>query len=258
MSKTPSNENLLDQFFLVDEAVVNDLVKAAAIEENDKVLEIGSGKGVVTEALAEKAGKVIAVEIDESFKDELDKLPGNVEVVYTDALCFLQKKTKFDKIVGSLPSSLVEPLTNRLRHFDFKIALFLVPLKFVDNLLTEAVYTAYLETELIRKVGKEAFSPRPKTNWALVKIIKKKNPLLVSDFERFLWQYLLNHPEAKLKNALVEALVRIWQSQEKNLTKNQARKNICQAKISSEVLKKPAGAKEIKNVLPLLLPLLKI
>jgi len=258
MSKTPSNENLLDQFFLVDEAVVNDLVKAAAIEENDKVLEIGSGKGVVTEALAEKAGKVIAVEIDESFKDELDKLPGNVEVVYTDALCFLQKKTKFDKIVGSLPSSLVEPLTNRLRHFDFKIALFLVPLKFVDNLLTEAVYTANLETELIRKVGKEAFSPRPKTNWALVKIIKKKNPLLVSDFERFLWQYLLNHPEAKLKNALVEALVRIWQSQEKNLTKNQARKIICQAKISSEVLKKPAGAKEIKNVLPLLLPLLKI
>lgn len=256
-SNLPSNENLLDQFFLVDELVVNDLVEAATIEKEDKVLEIGAGKGVVTKVLAEKAEKVIAIEIDESFKEELSKLPDNVEVVFTDALEFLEKKQKFARIVSSLPSSLVEPLMNRLCHFDFEIASFLVPLKFVDNLLNEVFYTAYLETELIKKVEKEAFSSQPKTNWALVKIIKKKNPLITSDFERYIQQYLLNHPEAKVKNALVEALIRIWQSQKEKLSKNQAREIIGNAKISSEILENPIEKKEILKIATLLLPFLK-
>lgn len=256
-SNFPINENLLDQFFLIDESVVTDLVEVATIEKNDKVLEIGAGKGVVTKALSEKAEKVIAIEIDESFRKELSKLPGNVEVIFIDALEFLEKKQKFDRIVSSLPSSLVEPLINRLCHFDFEIASFLVPLKFVDNLLNEVFYTAYLETKLIRKVDKEAFSPQPKTNWAIVKIIKKKSPLSVSDFERFLQQYLLNHLDAKVKNALVEALIRIWQSQEKKLTKNQAREIVSEAKIPLEVLENPVGGKEILKIVTLLLPFLK-
>lgn len=226
------NENSLDQFFLIDEAVIKELVTTASISKKERVLEIGAGSGMVTKEVAKKAGKVLAIEIDERFKDELKKLPKNVEVIFGDALEILEKKPKFKKIIGSLPSSLVEPLMQRLVRFNFEALVFLVPLKFVGNLTDEVVFTAYLETQLIRKIEKTAFKPQPKTNWALVKITKKMNPLLAKDYERFIQQYLLQHQEAKLKNALMESVIKIFHSQGKNLTKNQAREIIGKAEIS--------------------------
>lgn len=226
------DENLLDQFFLTDETVVKALVDTASINKSDKILEIGAGTGIITKEIAKKAGKVLAVEIDERFKDELSKLPKNVEVIYGDALEILERKLKFDKIVGSLPSSLVEPLMRRLPKLRFNLNVFLVPLKFVDNLTNEVVFNAYLDSQLIREIGKASFRPRPKTNWALVKIEKKPDPLLVKDYERFVQQYLLEHQEAKVKNALMEATIRIYQSRGESLNKNQAREIVSQAKIS--------------------------
>jgi len=245
------NENLLDQFFLIDEAVIKELVTTASISGKDRVLEIGAGSGTVTKEIAKKAGKVLAIEIDERFKDELKKLPKNVEVIFGDALKILEEKPKFKKIIGSLPSSLVEPLMRRLVHFNFKTLVFLVPLKFVDNLTGEVVFTAYFETQLVRKIEKTAFKPQPKTNWALVKITKKTNPLLAKDYERFIQQYLLQHQEAKVKNALMESVIKIFYSQGRALTKNQAREILAKAEISGvqENLVKSEDVLEISKLI---------
>ncbi len=225
----------LDQFFLADQEVVDALVETTSINKSDRILEIGAGTGIVTRELAKKAGKILAVEIDESFKSELSKLPRNVEIIYADALTVIEKKIKFNKIVGSLPSSLVEPLMRRLPRLRFDLGVFLVPLKFVNNLTDEPAFSAYLQTELIREVGKTAFNPQPKTNWALVKIAKKPQPLPARDYLRFAQQYLLEHPEAKVKNALMEILIRIYQSDGKDLTKNQAREIVAKTGIPRDL-----------------------
>src|SRR5262245_5444465 len=86
------------QNFLVDEFVLRQIVDAAELKRDDQVLEVGPGLGVLTGALAERAGRVVAVEIDRGMVRALGELfagPGdgappartaNVEVVEGDAL----------------------------------------------------------------------------------------------------------------------------------------------------------------------------
>lgn len=240
------NANLLDQFFLVDQTVVEDLVKTAELTKSDRVLEIGAGKGIVTREIAKKAGQVLAVELDESFKSDLAKLPKNVKIIFGNALDVLETKPKFNKIISSLPSSIVEPLFNRLTHIKFDLASLLVPLKFVNNLQASPFYAAYFQTELIRKVDKTSFDPRPKTNWALVKITRKPDPLVTKDYERFIGQYLFEHPQTKLKNALMDAVILIEKSKGNTITKNQAREVVKKLKTPAESMEKKVG--EIKDI----------
>lgn len=219
---------LLDQFILIDEKIVEKMVQLLEISKKDIILEIGAGCGTLTRKLMERHPKVTAVEIDKKFAKELNNIP-NVKVIIGDALKFLKKmprKSKVDKIISSLPSSLVEPIFLTLPKINFKIAVFLIPLKFLSKLTNSEKFMNYFKVELIDKVSNLAFFPRPKTNWALIKIIKKDNPLKTGDLFGFIDRYLFEHKNAKPQNALVEALIRFYKSQGKKLTKNQARKFI--------------------------------
>ncbi len=180
------------------------------------------------------------MEIDESFAEDLKKIKGNVRLIFTDALNIfddsLKYPFKFNKIVASLPSSIVEPLILRLLRYKFETASLLVPLKFVEKLQNDDLFTAYLNTVLVAKVDKNSFSPQPKTNWALVKITPKKNSLADGVLEGYFKKYLFDHPDAKLKNAAMEAIIKIFKSKGKNITKNQARILIGKSGLSPETL----------------------
>ncbi len=233
------NQNLLDQFLLVDETIIKKLVEAASVSKKDVVLEIGAGTGMITRKLAKKAGSVLAIEIDKSFKNDLKGLPKNVEVIFGDALDLLKKKLKFNKIVANLPSSMAEPLVWKLIKYDFKVASFLIPLKFAFKLVNDKVFTAYFDFEILEKVSRGSFLPVPKTNWALVRMIKKPEPLKTGEVVRFLKQYVYEHPKAKTNNALAEGLIKFYQAQGKSLTKKQA-KNLVTTKNPLEQ-KAPGG-----------------
>lgn len=250
------NQNFLDQFFLTDQGVVIDLVEAINPKKEDVVLEIGAGSGVVTEEIAKRVKKVIAVEIDKNFQKDLEKLPSNVQTIYNDILKNISK-IKFNKIVASLPSSIIEPLMQKLIKLNFKTASFLVPLIFVKKLAENPNYNFYLQTELIRKIEKDCFNPQPKTNWALVKITKMADPVETKDWIRFIEQYIYNHPEAKLKNCLMEAIIKTFSFQGKMMTKNQARTMIKKVIISESLLEgKPLVKNKttIKSALQVLFP----
>jgi 16S rRNA (adenine1518-N6/adenine1519-N6)-dimethyltransferase len=79
----------LGQHFLIDLNLMRLLVRSANIQKKDIVLEIGCGTGSLTEALAEYAGKVIAVELDSTLaeitKEQLAKTE-NVQIINTDIL----------------------------------------------------------------------------------------------------------------------------------------------------------------------------
>ena len=78
----------LGQNFLVDERAVATLLDAAALSADDQVIEIGPGAGSITRRLAEQAGRVIAVEIDEKLRPILETISGehdNLQLVWADA-----------------------------------------------------------------------------------------------------------------------------------------------------------------------------
>ncbi len=250
------NQNLLDQFFLKDDFIVDQLISSARITKKDKVLEIGSGRGIITEKLVKKAGLVIAVEIDKSFAEDLKKIKGNLRLIFANGLDIfddsLKYPYKFNKIVASLPSSIVEPLVLRLLRYKFEAASVLVPLKFVEKLQTDDLFTAYLDTVLVLKVAKTSFFPQPKTSWALVKITPKRNSLAEGDLKGYFKKYLFDHPDAKLKNSAMEAIIKIFKSQGKNITKNQARELISKLELPPETLENnfnKFGKNELRTII---------
>ena len=87
----------LGQNFLVDKNIIDQIVDESFITEDDLVIEIGPGAGVITAEAAAVAGKVVAVEIDQSLIPILEETLGmydNVEVVNQDIL-----KTDLKKLI---------------------------------------------------------------------------------------------------------------------------------------------------------------
>ena len=110
----------LGQNFLIDRGVLDKILAAAGVEKTDTVVEVGPGLGVLTRALAERAGKVIAVELDRNMvallRETLAGLP-NVEIVARDILETPPAELVGDapyKVVANLPYYITSPT---LRHF---------------------------------------------------------------------------------------------------------------------------------------------
>ena len=79
----------LGQNFLVNESLAQRLALLAGVEAGDGVIEVGTGLGCLTRALAERAQRVVTIEIDRGVVRALreeELLPENVELIHSDAL----------------------------------------------------------------------------------------------------------------------------------------------------------------------------
>lgn len=111
----------LGQNFLFDDFFLNQIVDSGDITNDDVVLEIGPGLGVLTTRLAEKAKKVIAVEIDQNIVPVLQKLTvayNNIEIINRDILKtdlseILPANEKV-KVVANLPYYITSPIIMKL------------------------------------------------------------------------------------------------------------------------------------------------
>lgn len=111
----------LGQNFLFDDFFLNQIVDSGDITKDDVVLEIGPGLGVLTTRLAEKAKKVIAVEIDQNIVPVLQKLTvayNNIEIINRDILkTDLSEILPADekvKVVANLPYYITSPIIMKL------------------------------------------------------------------------------------------------------------------------------------------------
>ncbi len=97
------------QHFLRDPNILDVIGRLAELGPDDVVLEIGPGQGVLTRYLAERVGRVHAVEIDRGLEPELRDLPANVDVVFGDALQ-VELPQDATKLVANLPYNVATPL----------------------------------------------------------------------------------------------------------------------------------------------------
>ncbi len=185
------------QNFLIREEVYNNIVKAADLKKEDIVLEVGSGLGFLTEKMARKVKKVIAVELDdrlaEVFWNRLAELGvGNVEVINKNILDLpltpsLVRRGKF-KVVANLPYNITSIFLRKILSAEFKPSLMVLMLqkevaKRIDaqspkmSLLAVSVQF-YAKPEIIQIVPASNFWPEPEVDSALIKLKPHPSPLL--------------------------------------------------------------------------------
>ncbi|MBI2876627.1 MAG: 16S rRNA (adenine(1518)-N(6)/adenine(1519)-N(6))-dimethyltransferase RsmA [Candidatus Tectomicrobia bacterium] len=192
----------LGQHFLVDPGVVRGIVRLAALTQEDTVLEVGPGLGSLTLALAEAAGKTIALEKDEKLyhllQEQLAPYP-QVELIRADALFFdyasLEPGTK---VVSNLPYAVATPLLFRFLEQRGRICEMVLMLQqeVADRLLASpgsktygpltVAVQLYCQVEKGFKVPPAAFWPRPKVHSMVVRFVLQTQPrVALTDEELF-------------------------------------------------------------------------
>ena len=207
------------QNFLVDKRVAIREIQYAGIDENDVVLEIGPGMGILTTLLAEKAKKVIAVEIDGELVDKLKKfLPENVLLVHEDAVKVdFEVLPSFNKIVSNLPFHISSPITFKFLQYDFSSAVLIYQKEFADRMVAKTGDKHYsrlsvgvyykADCEILETIPKGCFFPQPQVDSCMVRLTPRKSPAFPVLDEKFffdLTRELFNHRRKKIKNTLGE------------------------------------------------------
>ena len=241
----------LGQYFTVNPRIVQDLLEAAGISEEDRVLEIGAGTGIITEALCQKACSVIAFEVDKQFEPFLLSLMRkykNLEVCFEN-IRKAKLPTGYNKVVGNIPYHISEVLLWTLRLEPVELMAFVTGLKFAKTLTAEFGDKEFTEVSVIfssrfdisiEKVYEKVdfYLPAPVRS-ALIKLVFVEKKSLLSDPPRFILRDIWDHKKGKLKNALVEAFIHYAEDktgQKTALTKNRARELVGQLEISGEKL----------------------
>ena len=105
----------LGQNFLKNESIADQIVAAASLTNEDTVVEIGPGTGILTERLARAAGQVLAVEKDFDLIDKLRRRMGqkNLKLVHQDVLWFDQSTLSDYKVVANIPYNITSPLIRK-------------------------------------------------------------------------------------------------------------------------------------------------
>lgn len=189
----------LGQNFLIDQDVVQKIIIGADLRPNDVVLEIGPGKGVLTEALAAKCRKVIAVEIDQALIPVLKKrFEGNkkIEIIHGDALNMdISKIVPCYKLVANIPYYITSLIIRRFLESDVppEEMILMVQKEVAERIVSKpgkmsilAVSVQYYATaELLFSVPKTAFDPVPEVDSAVLKIFNFQFSISNSDRNNF-------------------------------------------------------------------------
>ncbi|MEL7663798.1 MAG: 16S rRNA (adenine(1518)-N(6)/adenine(1519)-N(6))-dimethyltransferase RsmA [Methanosarcina mazei] len=205
-----------DQHFLIDAGYLDRIVAAAELSPQDTVLEIGAGIGNLTERLARRAKKVIAVELDPALVSVLhDRFDAaeNIEIIAGDALKV--DFPEFDKVVSNLPYSISSEITFKLLRHKFKLGVLMYQYEFAVRMVSPpgckdysrlTIDTFYFaDASIVMKVPKGAFQPAPEVDSAVIKLIPRPTPFEVRD-ETFFLQFVaavFSQRRKKLRNAIL-------------------------------------------------------
>lgn len=198
----------LGQNFLINPSVCPRMAMECGVDENSGVIEVGPGIGVLTNELAKRAKKVIAVELDKRLLPVLEETLGeydNVKVINEDVM-----KLDLNKLIGeefegmnvcvcaNLPYYITSPIVMRLLEEKLNVSSITVMVqkeaaqRICANVgtrqcgaVTAAVWY-YSEPELLFNVSSGSFMPAPKVDSAVIRLnIRKEPPVSVKSEEVF-------------------------------------------------------------------------
>jgi len=173
----------LGQHYLVDGEVINAIIANAAIKPCERVLEIGTGKGVLTKELVGLGASLEGYEVDrENLYATLAELGSGKAVIHLhDAF---EEYPDFDVLVSSLPYSRSASFIQWISQVRYNRAVVLLQDDFVAKIMSKpgtknyraisAIAQASSEFVVLGRVGKSSFSPRPKVGSLIVSVKPKR------------------------------------------------------------------------------------
>lgn len=204
----------LGQNFLTDKSIIDRIIEGSQITENDLVIEIGPGVGVITREAAAAAAKVVAVEIDSSLIPILEETLGdldNVEVINRDILKtdlnrLIEEEKAADpqitgvRIIGNLPYYITTPIIMKILEDGVKADSMTVMMQkeVGDRIMAEEGSKArgalsvavqyYCTVEKIVSVPKDVFVPAPKVDSIVLRLDIRKEKAVDLEDDRYFFR----------------------------------------------------------------------
>ena len=232
-----NDTDFLDQHFLIDEKIINDFVNYAMINKDDYVVEIGPGKGNVTKLLLEKAKQVTVIELDERlipYLLELKKKYDNLEIIHGNVLDAYIPDC--DKIITSLPYSIIEPFINKVIKCNFKTLTMIMGSTYIEEVMNKSnnklalLTNSFFNVEKLEDIEPSSFEPQPRTLSGIIKLSPVKLNK-IKDKKRFIIRQLFFYRDMKIKNALKEAIISY-----DNCSQREAKEKINELNIEEDIL----------------------
>lgn len=215
------------QNFLIDTHVLDKIIDASGVTEDDFVLEIGPGIGTMTQYLCERAREVVAVEIDKNLIPILSytlKNYSNVTVINEDILkldiCKLAEEKnqgKPIKVVANLPYYITTPIIMGLfeSHVPIDSITIMVQKEVAERMqekpgskeygaLSLAVQY-YAKPEIVANVPPNCFMPRPNVGSAVIRLTRHEKPPVEVEDEKLMFRIIrasFNQRRKTLANGL--------------------------------------------------------
>lgn len=220
----------MGQNFLIDPQIPYDIAAASQADEHCGVLEIGPGIGPLTSQLAQRAGKVVSVELDKSLLpvlaetmapyDNVEIVPGDVMKLDVAALVEEKFQGLTPIVCANLPYNITTPVLTKLVEIPALETITVLIQKEVAQRLSAPQGSGdggsftlflqyYMETELLFDVPREKFIPSPKVTSAVLRCVRRKAPAVQVEDEEFFFKvirgaFLLRRKT--LSNSLASAL----------------------------------------------------
>ncbi|PIE00732.1 MAG: 16S rRNA (adenine(1518)-N(6)/adenine(1519)-N(6))-dimethyltransferase [Thiothrix nivea] len=191
------------QHFLHDRGVIERILRALTLQNQDRVVEIGPGPGALTFPLLERLPRLDVVEIDRdviAWWQEQKAAHDKLQIHAVDALKLdipaLRGEGEPLRVVGNLPYNISTPLIfNLLRQaVHIRDMLFMLQKEVVDRMTAtpgskdygrlSVMVQYYCETEYLMKVGPGAFSPPPKVDSAIIYLKPRPYPEVAKDVDQ--------------------------------------------------------------------------
>jgi 16S rRNA (adenine1518-N6/adenine1519-N6)-dimethyltransferase len=226
----------LGQHFLVDEAVLERILSAAELSPGDIVVEVGPGLGILTEGLAKRGARVVAVELDSKLvallKKRLATFP-NVKFVHGDILQLTPRQllennlaasdlVRGYKVIANLPYYITSPVLSHFLEVQPRPSIMVV---MVQKEVGEAIAAApgrmrllsvkaqfYSQPRIVSHVSAASFYPSPKVDSVILRLdVYSQPPLIqsgVSDVASFfdIVMHGFHSPRKQLRNSLAHSL----------------------------------------------------
>jgi 16S rRNA (adenine1518-N6/adenine1519-N6)-dimethyltransferase len=176
----------LGQNYLIDEDIAREIIHLASISNDQRVLEVGPGKGILTGILLDKAKSLTAIEIDSKLCLELTdrfKKQNKFQLIQADALKFNYSALgNQHQVVSNLPYYAATHILKRLIHYRqyFSHITVMLQKEVADRLVAlpgtreygslSVFIQFYCDVERLLEVSKEAFSPKPKIDSSVIKL----------------------------------------------------------------------------------------
>lgn len=193
----------LGQNFLIDDNIKRKIVESASIDEGSLIIEVGPGSGAITKHLVSFGVPVIAFEIDERLKSELESIEAsNLEVIFEDFLKVDLKevlsKYKYKKIhlIANLPYYITTPIITKVMEEELVYEMIIMVQKEVGDRFKASPNTKeynslsvflqyYFDISKVTLVSRNSFVPKPNVDSIVLKFVKKDKLLEVNNIELF-------------------------------------------------------------------------